>query len=70
MAETYKILPTGEVEKTIPEVKEVISAEAAQEQLAQLKKRVVGCPMCRMARAKIAQLEAVGIKVAVEEIVK
>ena len=68
--ETYKILPTGEVEKTIPEIKEVISAKDASEQLTQLKKRVVSCPMCKMARAKIAQLEAVGIKVAAEEIVK
>ena len=64
--ETYKVLETGELEKTIPEVKEVISAKAAQEQLTQLKRRVVGCPMCKMARAKIAQLEAVGVK----EIVK
>lgn len=60
--ETYKSLPTGEVEKVIPEIKEVMPLSKARAQLTMLKKRVESCPMCKMAREVIASLEAIGVK--------
>ena len=66
MTETYKILPTGDVEKTIPEVKEIIAKNIAEKQLAQLKSRIERCPLCKRARETIAKLEAIGVKEAAE----
>ena len=65
--EIYKILPTGEVEKTIAEIKEVISAEKAQEKLTQLKKRVENCPFCKVAKETIVKLEEAGVKEVIKE---